>query len=295
MLAVFFLLLATLVRDTGVSLADDICNAYLHSNIFIDNSTRLSFSKTPALTLSCLGLCTQNTLYKKCGHNPSLLLSGDVSLNPGPNRSCNMRFATTNLRSVRQKSAALSDLISSKQIDILAMTETWLSSCDTAACLDDISPPGFSLFHRPRPSGMGGGVAFLVRETFKVEIIHTPKFLSFEAICILVKHASITANFIFIYRPPGCANISMFFDEFPNFLENTLQFQDELYIFGDFNIHLDKPSVNTRSFLDILDTFFAPTRNISNTYLWALVRLVHHPIKLQTCKLYLLLMVYLIT
>ena len=32
-----------------------------------------------------------------------------------------MRFATTNLRSVRQKSAALSDLISSKQIDILAM------------------------------------------------------------------------------------------------------------------------------------------------------------------------------
>ena len=47
----------------------------------------------------------------------------------------------------------------------------------------------------------------------------------------------------------------MFFDEFPNFLENTLQFLDELYIFGDFNIHLDKPSVNTRSFLDILDTF----------------------------------------
>ncbi len=100
-----------------------------------------------------------------------------------------MRFATTNLRSVRQKSAALSDLISSKQIDILAMTETWLSPCDTAACLDDISPPGFSLFHCPRPSGRGGGVAFLVRETFKVEIIHTPKFMSFEAICIIVKHS----------------------------------------------------------------------------------------------------------
>ena len=94
-LTVFFLFLATIVRDTGVSLADDISIAYLHSNI----------------------LCTQNTLYKKCGHNPSLklslllLLSGDVSLNPGPNRSCNMRFATTNLRSVRQKNAVLSDLV----------------------------------------------------------------------------------------------------------------------------------------------------------------------------------------
>ena len=51
------------------------------------------------------------------------------------------------------------------------------------------------------------------------------------------------------------SSLTMFFDEFPNFLENTLQFQDDLYIFGDFNIHLDKSSVNTRSFLDILDTF----------------------------------------
>ena len=133
------------------------------------------------------------------------------------------------------------------------MTETWLSSCDTAACLADISPPGFSLFHCPRPSGRGGGVAFLVRETFKVEIIHTPKFLSFEAICILVTHSSMTANFICIYRPPGCK--TMFFDEFTNVLENPLQFQDDLYIFGDFNIHPDKSSVNTMSFLDILDTF----------------------------------------
>ena len=147
-----------------------------------------------------------------------------------PNILCNMRFATTNLRSVRQKSAALSDLISSKQIDILAMTETWLSSCDTAACLADISPPGFSLFHCPRPSGRGGGVAFLVRETFKVEIIHTPKLLSFEAICILVKHSSIsiTANFISIYLLPGCAKT--FFGEFQNFLENTLQFQDDTFL-----------------------------------------------------------------
>ena len=134
------------------------------------------------------------------------------------------------------------------------MTETWLSSCDTAACLADISPPGFSSFHCLRTSGSGGGVAFLVRETFKVEIIHTPKFLSFDAICNLVKHSSMTANFICIYRPPGCT--TMFFDEFQNFLENTLHFQDELYIFGNFNIHLDKPSVDTRYFLDILDTFF---------------------------------------
>ena len=40
-----------------------------------------------------------------------------------------------------------------------------------------------------------------------------------------------------------------------NTIVGPMQFQDDLYIFGDFNIHLDKSSVNTRSFLDILDTF----------------------------------------
>ena len=146
-----------------------------------------------------------------------------------------------------------------------------------------ISPPGFSLLHCPRTSGRGGGVAFLVRESFKVDIIHTPKFPSFEAICIIFKHSSMTANFICIYRPPGCT--TMFYDEFHNFLENTLHFQDELYIFGYFNIHLDKPSVTTWSFLDIFGhIFFAPARNISNSYLRALVRSVHHTIELQKCK-----------
>ena len=291
---VFFLLLATIVRDEGVSLADDICNVYIQSNIFIDNSTRISFSKTPALTLSCLGLCTQNTLFKKCGHNPSLklslllLLSGDVSLNPGPNISCNMRFATTNLRSVRQKSAALSDLISSKQIDILAMTETWLSSCDTAACLADISPPGFSLFHCPRLSGRGGGVAFLVRETFKVEIIHTPKFLSFEAICILVKHSSITANFICIYRPPGCAKT--FFDEFPNFPWKHFAISGWTLHFWRCQYSPWQTQCKYQVFLGHFGHFFfAPTCNISNKYLWTLVRLIHHTIELQTCKSYIFL------
>ena len=47
----------------------------------------------------------------------------------------------------------------------------------------------------------------------------------------------------------------MIFDEFPNLHEYTFLFQDELDIFGDFNIHLDNPSVNNRSLLDILDNF----------------------------------------
>ena len=52
------------------------------------------------------------------------LLARDVSLNPGPVIRHNIRLATTNIRSIREKNAYLTDLIISKTIDILAVTES---------------------------------------------------------------------------------------------------------------------------------------------------------------------------
>ena len=116
---------------------------------------------------------THRTLYTTSGCNPSfrlsiiLLLGGDISINPGPKTFQNMHFATTNLRSVHHKSAALSDLMLFKHIDILALTETWLSASDTSACLADICLYDFCLYQHPRRSaGRGGGVAFLVPEIY---------------------------------------------------------------------------------------------------------------------------------
>ena len=69
-----------------------------------------------------------------------------------PQDHCKCSFLSTHYSDTNQTSLGnilpydnyCTETIFSKQIDILAMTETWLSSCDTAACLDDISPPGFS-------------------------------------------------------------------------------------------------------------------------------------------------------
>ena len=38
----------------------------------------------------------------------------------------------------------------------------------------DTSPPSLSLKHLNRSSGREGGIAYLVREQFKVNITHTP-------------------------------------------------------------------------------------------------------------------------
>ena len=52
-------------------------------------------------------------------------------------------------------------MVSSKKIDILAITETWLKPFDTLSCLFDLTPPVFSLLHKPRTHGRGDGVGFL--------------------------------------------------------------------------------------------------------------------------------------
>ena len=90
-------------------------------------------------------------------------------------------------------------------------------------------------------------------ETYRLEIIRTPQYQSFKVICILIKRSSISTNFVSIYCPPASTNT--LFHEFPGFLETTFQFQEDLYMFGEFNIHLDLPRLNTISFMDVLQTY----------------------------------------
>ena len=80
-------------------------------------------------------------------------------------------------------------------------------------------------------------------------------FLSFSKNLIELKnlYSYTSPNCICIYRPP--ARTHKCFDEFPRFLETTLQFQEDVYVFGDFNIHLGLPSLNTRSFLDVIQIY----------------------------------------
>ena len=56
-----------------------------------------------------------------------LLLAGDVSLNPGPG-VCGLRLETVKAHSMQDKAPALSDLVARKSIDLLGITETWLTT-----------------------------------------------------------------------------------------------------------------------------------------------------------------------
>ena len=224
-------------------------------------------------SLPCLNLYFNRKLLPIPRSTPTfklaliLLLAGDVSLNLGLWSGPTFAPPLTFVPFVRK----LPDIIISKTIDILAVTETWLRLHDTASCIADISPPGYVFHHKPRPVGRGGGVGFLVSKQFKVNLQHSPNYTTFESMDLNISNSCFSGHFICIYRPPG--HPANFFEQFQDLLENVVTIHSDCYIVGDFNLHLDIPSATTTTFNDILASFDT-TCKYPNTHTWPLAR--HH-------------------
>ena len=76
---------------------------------------------------------------------------------------------------------------------------------------------------------------------------------TFEAIFGKLKAERNTLHILNIYRPPGRAE--GFFDEFQEFLSFVITITKDLVIMGDFNVHVDTNSSDSKQFSDILDSF----------------------------------------
>ena len=102
-----------------------------------------------------------------------LLLSGDISLNPGP-AAQNIKISTINVRSIKCKTAPFTEFVTSEKLEVVAVTETWLA---------DIAPPGYHFHHQPRSNKkVGGGVGVLVSDKFKTKVQKIPSYNTFEAL-----------------------------------------------------------------------------------------------------------------
>ena len=185
-----------------------------------------------------------------------LLLAGDVATNPGPTNfeSMSARLGTLNVRSLRQKSAPLADILTSKSIDILAITETWLKPNDTLSCLADLTPSGYILRHQPRSSRRGGGVGLLVSDAFSVEDYPLPSYSTFEIFGIKITSKFFTGLVFSVYHPEPYHK-EAFFDEMGDLFEALVSFSGEIYLMGDLNLHLDTKNAETDKFNEILTLF----------------------------------------
>lgn len=254
-----FLSCATIVRDDKFQLCSPLVR---RSTSCVNWHISLpSQQQNPDLHLPCMAISFRKSKscfgkHQKFSLSFLLLLAGDVNLNPGPANS-KIRLATANIRSIREKSAPLIDLVTSKQIDILGLTETWLKPKDTKACIADLTPPGYHLRHETRHkkgNKNGGGVGILISDRFISKILKIPKFSTFEAICCEITDAKNTFCFhvVSLYRT-GLK--SGFHNEFQELLENLVSYTPDLFMLGDFNFHMDIRSSDTTRLMEIIESF----------------------------------------
>ena len=180
-----------------------------------------------------------------------LILSGDVSINPGPNTSL-LTGSLINIRSIRNKSVALAEFINSNKSDIIAVTETWLRPDDTDSFIASVTPPGYKCTHVPRQQGRGGGVGFFIRDDIDFKVLPQPCFNTFESISVHLSTGN-AQDIVFhtVYRPPNVSKAN-FIEDFSSFVEGAALSCCENVILGDLNLHLDKQDGWSQKFNDSL-------------------------------------------
>ena len=167
-----------------------------------------------------------------------------------------LNFVCLNIRSLKNKTTNLFDFIVSHNLDVLALTETWLCNGDNII-LNELLPPGYDIRHVDR-GRRGGGVALIYKKYISFRnIVTTNEITQFELLDCIIKVNKLSTRVVVVYRPPpSCKNGLRYEDfalEWASYIEQFVEVQEELLIVGDFNIHVDSSNNESQSFLNILN------------------------------------------
>ena len=170
----------------------------------------------------------------------------------GSNRGRQLRIGLLNCFSLRNKVLDVLELAVDKDLDLFALTETWLRKEDSALC-SEIKELNFNLVHSPRGS-RGGGVGLLAKSNIKMSKIQR-KFTTFECQEVLLK-APLNIRLVIVYRPGTLGQFERFLDEFEDLLVSLAEHREPGIIMGDFNVHMERCSdPKTSRFIDLLCDF----------------------------------------
>ena len=206
-----------------------------------------------------------------------LLLFAGVEPNPGPP----VKFGFINARSIVRRGSLISDMITTHDLDVLAVAETWIREDDPDAIKLDSSPSGYGVVHVPRPSrtnrSRGGGLCVIHRESIRVKPQRTAEYNSFE--CQLLKLVCTQNKTVdnitmaTIYRPPTSAADGAFYDELSCLFDGLGDVidGDRFVCCGDFNCAGDDEASISPGLLTVLDAHGlqqlvqSPTRTTNHT------------------------------
>ena len=124
-----------------------------------------------------------------------------------------------NARSLQNNGPVIKEYILRNNLDILTVTETWLTLSDGDEILGNICKTGLDCLHVPRSNKRGGGVAIIFHSTIKIN----PLTLDFTTSSFELLLGSLTINscciiIVVVNRPPG-SRFCQFIEDFTCLLE----------------------------------------------------------------------------
>lgn len=143
-----------------------------------------------------------------------------------------LNVAHINIRSLLPKYNEIYDYLLNSSVDILAISETWLTSNISD---DSLRIDGYWLLRYDREGHRGGGVCFYIRSTLNAKVEITSDLI--EQLWVSLKFSTVTLSVGVVYKPPN--------GDFKNFIDNL---EESLCLFntmsnyviclGDININL---------------------------------------------------------
>ena len=143
-----------------------------------------------------------------------------------------------NARSVVHKDALIHDVIADHQLDVLTLTETWITSDAPDAIKLDVAPPGFQVTHQSRGSSTdkrGGDIAIIHRDDIVARPLDIGVSSEFEVLATqLTLRPTLHVTVVCVYRPPGVVS-QLFCQHLADVLHQLVTAKQRFVVCGDFN------------------------------------------------------------
>ena len=167
------------------------------------------------------------------------------------------KISHIHVRSIMNKIPHFHKYILDRNIDICAITETWIREDDVFNGRE-VAPDGYKIFSQPsKGNARGGSIAIIAQSNITINIVSNTDltFLTMESIVCRLKLNNHPIDFQVIYRIPSTSVLEIC-SEFMDSIEcNIMTTHNKSLLLGDFNIHVDHTDHhNTVTFLYMLDS-----------------------------------------
>ena len=223
----------------------------------------------------------QKTSIKNEPRQPGVNRNNLIHIRPtnteGQFYTSNLNIATVNVRSLKNCEQQVLNEIIKGSIDVLVITETWLSNTqdDTHWIqASDLNREPLTCQTYSRMGRRGGGLALVCKSCLKPSLKHSFQSQALEAATWTVTNKNIPICITGVYHPPPREGIinSMFIDTITEYLTNVLSKHKNNIILGDFNIHIEDLSSsdtvifnNTMEAMGLEQHVRFPTHRCGNT------------------------------